>query len=162
MELREATIQDVPAMVRTVVLVAPEGLLGTEPPVDESARCEALSALIAGGGPGAAWVLYAGETMAGHLTLMPRPGGTLGLGMALRPEGRGQGGGRALVQRAVAHARADGVHKLELEVWPDNARAIALYASTGFVVEGLKRDHYRRRDGTLRSSLIMGLLLTDE
>jgi hypothetical protein len=40
-----------------------------------------------------------------------------------------------------------GAHKLWLETWTDNARAIAFYAAIGFEVEGLKRDHYRRRDG---------------
>jgi RimJ/RimL family protein N-acetyltransferase len=34
-----------------------------------------------------------------------------------------------------------------------------LYAKAGFEVEGLLRDHYRSRDGSLRSSLIMGLRL---
>ena len=57
------------------------------------------------------------------------------------------------------HARASGAHKIELEVWPDNEPAIALYASAGFVREGHRRDHYRRRDGSLRSSVLMGLLL---
>jgi [ribosomal protein S18]-alanine N-acetyltransferase len=33
-----------------------------------------------------------------------------------------------------------------VEVWTDNGRAIALYAAAGFEVEGLRRDHYRRRD----------------
>ncbi|MHB8693226.1 MAG: GNAT family N-acetyltransferase, partial [Solirubrobacteraceae bacterium] len=60
---------------------------------------------------------------------------------------------------AIAHGRAVGAHKLTLEVWPDNGRAIALYAKAGFEVEGLLRDHYRRRDGSLRSALIMGLRL---
>jgi putative acetyltransferase len=50
------------------------------------------------------------------------------------------------------------VHKVELEVWTDNARAIALYAGTGFHVEGVRREHYRRRDGSLRSTLLMALL----
>jgi L-amino acid N-acyltransferase YncA len=57
------------------------------------------------------------------------------------------------------HAHACGAHKVELEVWVDNARAIALYASAGFEVEGLRRDHYRRRDGQLRSALLMARLL---
>lgn len=51
------------------------------------------------------------------------------------------------------------LHKVELEVWPDNERAIALYASYGFEIEGLRREHYRRKDGSLRSSVLMGLLL---
>ena len=53
------------------------------------------------------------------------------------------------------HARSCGAHKISLEVWADNARAISLYAAAGFEVEGLRRDHYRRRDGRLRSTLIM-------
>lgn len=48
-----------------------------------------------------------------------------------------------------------------LEVWPDNERAIALYEAYGFEREGLRRDHYRRRDGTLRSSVLMARLLGD-
>ena len=51
------------------------------------------------------------------------------------------------------------MHKLELEVWPDNGPAISLYTRYGFEVEGLRRSHYRRRDGSLRSSLIMARLL---
>jgi CheY-like chemotaxis protein len=59
------------------------------------------------------------------------------------------------VEAMLEHARSCGAHKVELEVWPDNARAIALYVSAGFEVEGLRRDHYRRRDGSLRSALLM-------
>ena len=61
-------------------------------------------------------------------------------------------------ERSWSHPRActrDGAHKVELEVWPDNARAIALYLSAGFEIEGFRRDHYRRRDGTLRSAVLM-------
>ena len=53
------------------------------------------------------------------------------------------------------------MHKLELEVWPDNGPAISLYTRYGFEVEGLRRSHYRRRDGSLRSSLIMARLLPE-
>jgi putative acetyltransferase len=75
--------------------------------------------------------------------------------MAILPEFRGRGRGRMLLDRALAHARDCGGHKLALEVWPENGRAIALYARAGFEVEGLRRDHYRRLDGRLRSSLMM-------
>jgi ribosomal protein S18 acetylase RimI-like enzyme len=47
--------------------------------------------------------------------------------MAILPEARGRGGGRALLEAIIGHAVACGAHKLELEVWPDNAPAIALY-----------------------------------
>jgi hypothetical protein len=35
----------------------------------------------------------------------------------------------------------------------------ALSATAGLEVEGLKRDHYRRKDGSLRSALLMARLL---
>jgi ribosomal protein S18 acetylase RimI-like enzyme len=75
--------------------------------------------------------------------------------MAILAEARGQGGGRALLSAVQDHASATGAHKISLEVWTDNGRAIALYAAAGFEVEGLRRNHYRRRDGSLRSTLIM-------
>jgi putative acetyltransferase len=65
------------------------------------------------------------------------------------------------LEAILQHARASRAHKVELEVWIDNARAIALYASAGFEVEGLRRSHYRRRDGRLRSTLLMARLLED-
>ena len=67
--------------------------------------------------------------------------------------------GRCSTRRSQHLATRDDIHKLELEVWPDNGPAISLYARYGFEVEGLRRSHYRRRDGSLRSSLIMARLL---
>ena len=66
---------------------------------------------------------------------------------------------RKLLVAAVEHARESGA-KVELEVWPDNARAIALYASAGFEVEGVRRSHYRRRDGSLQLGAAHGAALT--
>ncbi|MCD2190395.1 GNAT family N-acetyltransferase [Actinomycetospora soli] len=154
MDVRRAVAQDAPAMAAVVAAVAPEDVLGAQPPVDVEARATAYADLVAGG-VGAAWVLVEDGTVVGSLSLTPRTRGVFGLGMAILPSGRGRGGGRALVDAALAWARAGEAHKVDLEVWPDNARAIALYAATGFVVEGLRDRHYRRADGTLRSSLIM-------
>jgi ribosomal protein S18 acetylase RimI-like enzyme len=64
-----------------------------------------------------------------------------------------------LLDALVEHARSLDSHKIELEVWTDNARAISLYATSGFEVEGLRRDHYRRKDGSLRSALVMARFL---
>lgn len=86
-----------------------------------------------------------------------KPRRVFSLAMAIRPDCRGRGGGRALLEAIMAYARSGGAHKVELEVWPDNARAISLYVNAGFAVEGLRRDHYRRRDGSLRSALLMVL-----
>ena len=57
---------------------------------------------------------------------------------------------------------AAGAHKLALEVWPDNAPALQLYRKTGFVEEGRKVRHYRRSNGELWDSTLMGLHLDQE
>ncbi len=146
-------------MALVIAEVAPEGSLGTEPPVDVDERAERFRALIEANGPAAVWVLEDAAKIVGNAAVHERVRGVLTLGMAIVPEARGRGGGRQLVQAAVDHARAAGAHKLDLEVWTDNARAISLYAAAGFEVEGLRREHYLRRDGRLRSTLLMALRL---
>ncbi len=66
-----------------------------------------------------------------------------------------------MLLEAAIDARPADVHKIELEVWPHNEAAIALYERLGFEREGLRRDHYRRRDGHLHSSVIMARLFPD-
>jgi putative acetyltransferase len=105
-------------------------------------------------------VIDDGGRIVGTLGLHPtHADGVVALGMSLLAEVRGRGWGRALLQAAIDHARGAQVHKIELEVWPDNERAIALYERFGFEVEGTRRDHYRRKDGSLRSAQLMALLL---
>jgi ribosomal protein S18 acetylase RimI-like enzyme len=153
--VRRAHVGDVSDVARVVAAVAPEGFLGAQPPVDLDERAERVRALLEPGDPAAVWVLDdEGETV-GYLAVQESVSGVLSLAMAILPPQRGQGGGRALLDTALDHARKTRAHKISLEVWTDNARAIALYAAAGFEVEGLRRDHYRRRDGTLRSTLIM-------
>lgn len=96
----------------------------------------------------------------GMLALHPRTTGVVSLGMWVLSRHRGRGGGRMLMEAALA-ARPPYVHKIELEVWPENEPAVGLYRSFGFEEEGLRRSHYRRRDGSLRSALIMGRLFLD-
>ena len=69
------------------------------------------------------------------------------LGMAVRSDFQSKGVGTALMKAMVD--LADGwlnVTRLELTVYTDNARAIALYKKFGFVVEGTHRA-YALRDG---------------
>jgi RimJ/RimL family protein N-acetyltransferase len=157
--VRNAKIEDVDAMALIIAAVAEEGLIGAEPPVDVGACAQRFRDTIEADGPGASWVLDDAGRVVGNAGVHERFTGVLSLGMAILPEARGQGGGRALLEVILRHAHASGAHKVELEVWIDNARAIALYASAGFEVEGLRRNHYRRRDGHLRSALLMARLL---
>ena len=156
-QVRRAGGQDVAAAVAVIAEVAPEGALGAEPPVDRERQAGALRSVLDAGGRAAVWVLDGDAgAVVGYAVARERIAGVVSLSMAVAPAARGRGGGRRLLDAVLAHAASTGAHKVDLEVWPDNGRAIALYASAGFVVEGLKRDHYRRRDGTLRSALLMG------
>lgn len=61
---------------------------------------------------------------------------------------------------ALAWARAQpDVHKVTLQVWPHNDRALALYRHAGFIVEGYRHRHWRRADGELWDVIEMGLLV---
>ena len=154
--VRRARAADVDAAARAVAAVAEEGFLGAQPPVDLDERAERFREVMERGDPAGLWVLEDDDgRVVGHAAVQESVPGVLSIGMAILPEARGKGGGRALVAAVQEHARAVNAHKISLEVWTDNARAISLYAAAGFEVEGLRRDHYRRRDGRLRSTLIM-------
>jgi RimJ/RimL family protein N-acetyltransferase len=102
-----------------------------------------------------------GPALIGNVDLRPtRIDGVHAIGMWILPGGRGKGGGRMLLEAAI-EARPPHVHKIELEVWPHNEAAIGLYERLGFEREGLRRDHYRRSDGKLHSSVIMARLFPE-
>jgi ribosomal protein S18 acetylase RimI-like enzyme len=64
-------------------------------------------------------------------------------GLAVDPARHRQGVGRTLIDAAVAEATRRGARKLSLRVLGGNAAARALYASCGFVVEGVLREEFR-------------------
>lgn len=71
---------------------------------------------------------------------------------------RGRGVGRALVERALEEAGANAVlAKVSLAVFADNAPALGLYRSVGFVEEGRRIGEVREADGTLRDDVLMAL-----
>ena len=80
------------------------------------------------------------------------------LGIALAPQARGRGLGRAAMALLEDEARAMGLRKLLLQVRTDNPVAIALYARAGYARVGVMRDHYD--DGArLHDVLVMEKLL---
>lgn len=58
------------------------------------------------------------------------------LSMWVAPSARGTGTGDALVDVVIAWARAEGFHRLVLDVADDNHHAVALYARKGFLPTG--------------------------
>ncbi len=137
MRVRRATAADAEAFVGVLATVAEEGRwIGTEPGFDVEERTARERRWIEEGG--ARWVLEDDDgTVIGNLGVHPTHArGVLSLGMAIVAPARGRGGGRMLMDTALRHLATTDAHKVELEVWPDNGRAISLYAGYGFEVEG--------------------------
>jgi putative acetyltransferase len=76
------------------------------------------------------------------------------LGLMVAEPFRRQGVGRRLLEEAVAWARASGITKLELHVFPWNQAALRLYESFGFEREGYRKAHYERDDGYVDAILM--------
>ncbi len=110
-----------------------------------------------------------GEELAGELSakriplIRLRHNAYLGLGVA--PNWQGVGVGRALMEAVIDWAKwtrevdPPGVLRLELCTISDNFRAIALYESLGFVLDGRRERKVRDPDGTFRDDLEMSLWL---
>ena len=102
------------------------------------------------------WKMFAGELEAGCFYVVHRDGKGLidgYAGMALtadeaevhtigvRPAAQGAGLGRKLLRQLISAA---GDRRLLLEVRTDNAAAIGLYASEGFITLGVRRRYYEQ------------------
>ncbi|NRF69719.1 GNAT family N-acetyltransferase [Aquincola sp. S2] len=82
----------------------------------------------------------------------------MGLGLAVASEAQGQGVGTALMQALCDWSDRWGqVLRMELNVFADNARAIALYTRFGFRQEGVHRA-YALRDGQYVDTVSMARL----
>lgn len=62
--------------------------------------------------------------------------------VAVFPECRGQGIGKALLHRVFALGRDEGLSFISLEVRPSNSSAIGLYEKLGFKTEGRRKNFY--------------------
>ena len=128
--------------------------IATEPPVDIDAWtkefAEAASNII---------LAVAGDELVGSLLIQRSRFGFGEIAMHVARDWRGRGVGSALVAAAIDKARADGLHKLSLDVFPHNEAGIALYRKFGFVEEGRRVQAYRRQSGEYLDAIFMGLLL---
>jgi ribosomal-protein-alanine N-acetyltransferase len=69
------------------------------------------------------------------------------LTLAVAPQKRGQGLGRALLQAAIVRAQEQGARTVFLEVGADNPSALALYAGLGFAKVGMRKAYYASPSG---------------
>jgi RimJ/RimL family protein N-acetyltransferase len=126
--------------------------IASEPPIDIEKRAASWRL------DGTLVALAAGEVV-GLLHVDESSFGFGEIGMLVAADWRGRGVGRALVAASIEWARARGLHKLTLSVFPHNEAAIALYRKFGFVQEGRRVKHIRRASGELWDVIDMGLLL---
>ncbi|MER5377607.1 GNAT family protein [Streptomyces sp. NPDC002553] len=74
------------------------------------------------------------------------------------PEGRGRGLGTEATRLIVGHAfERLGLHRVQLELYGDNARARRVYEKVGFTVEGVRREA-AFRGGKWVDEVLMALL----
>ena len=78
--------------------------------------------------------------------------------MGVLKEYRNQGLGSQLLEKTLAHAKTNGLEKVELEVYESNTAAVNLYIKFGFEVEG-KRIKSRKLDGCYDNIIQMGKFL---
>ncbi|QJU56485.1 GNAT family N-acetyltransferase [Sphingomonas sp. AP4-R1] len=74
--------------------------------------------------------------------------------LAVRPEARMRGIGRALVEAVADEARGRGALRLMLEMRDGNP-ALALYSAAGFGQIGRRRDYYRGRDRSVHDAITL-------
>lgn len=127
-----------------------------------SERIEASRGLLAGLGPNDHLMVAEVEGrvvgMAGLHVFEGRRRHSAGMGISVHRDFQGAGIGRALLETLLDIADNFLVlRRLELEAWPDNTRAIALYESLGFEREGIKRQ-YAIRGGGYVDAIIMARL----
>lgn len=154
-EVRGGRVEEARALVELYAAVAEErDGIASEPPIDLDARTTQFAASM-----DHTIVADAGGELVGLLHLEPSRHGFAELGMLVAREWRGRGVGSALLAAAIERARADGLHKLSLEVFPHNEAGVALYRKFGFAEEGRRVRQYRRSSGELWDSIVMGLPL---
>ncbi|WP_186188657.1 GNAT family N-acetyltransferase [Burkholderia gladioli] len=118
--------------------------------------------LVSGAGQGFALCAVIDGKVVGHLALFvhppPRSHGA-SFGIAVHDAYAGRGIGARLMQAMLDTADHElGLRRIELNVFADNTRAIALYERFGFVTEAFSRAH-AIRDGELADGLLMARLV---
>jgi ribosomal protein S18 acetylase RimI-like enzyme len=160
--IRPSRDADAPGLAALINAVAAEGELiaavpGEPDTIEQSSRL--VSIVLEGG---LSLTLEVDGIPAGHLMVQRRAGRHYAhvgeIAILVSNAERGAGLGRSLMEVAIGWARAVGLAKLSLRVFPDNGRAIALYRSLGFLDEGLVKGEVRMPSGD-RDMLLMGLTL---
>ena len=104
------------------------------------------------------YLVAAGETVLGYIGVHEIAGEAYIHNIAVLPEYRRAGIGRALLESACDGARERGCEFITLEVRQSNAPAIALYEKCGFVKAGVRKNFYSKpaEDGVIYTRYFRG------
>ncbi len=145
MTLREAAEADLPALARVHQLAFHPGWNAEElADVGSGPGVFGLLVEIDGAIPG----MILARTVAEEAEILT---------LAVDPDARRGGIGRALVAAAVALAGQRGALDIFLEVAIDNHPALRLYDQAGFAQAGLRRGYYERGNGLRVDAVVMRL-----
>jgi ribosomal protein S18 acetylase RimI-like enzyme len=75
------------------------------------------------------------------------------------PSKRRRGIAGALLGEAARWAEQHDVHKIAIDVFPENEAALGLLREHGFQEEGRLNRHYRRDDGDARDAVVLGRVI---
>ncbi|PAD21617.1 GNAT family N-acetyltransferase [Terribacillus saccharophilus] len=76
-------------------------------------------------------------------------------GIVIMKDYWGYGLGRQMLEMIIAWSEEQKIHKINLSVSASNKRAIRLYETYGFQIEGCLKDDKRLRDGEYHDTLLM-------
>lgn len=139
--LGTATDADIPELVEMLGLLFSQE---AEFNPDAARQTRALKMILSEPNLGQVYVARDGGRIVGMVsvleTVSTAEGGRAGLleDMVVRPEVRGQGIGKALLDHAIERSRADGLLRLTLLTDSDNVTARGLYAQAGFVFSPMR------------------------
>ena len=158
--LRDARVEDAEPLARLYAAVRAEGRWLVTPPNAISAPSEAffIAELIRSDESAVLVADADGQVIGNALVMSDRDVSSRHVGVlsiTVAEAWRDVGIGTALVAATQDWVRRRGLTRLALSVFPDNARAIAVYTRAGFVREGIRRRQYRQADGTYRDELLM-------
>jgi RimJ/RimL family protein N-acetyltransferase len=158
--LRHARPADAEPLARLYAAVRAEGRWLVTPPTAVSPPSEALfiGELIRADESGVLVAEASREIVGNALVMTDRDVSSRHVGVlsiTVADGWRDVGVGTALVAATQDWVRERGLTRLALSVFPDNARAIAVYTRAGFVREGIRRQQFRQADGTYRDELLM-------
>ena len=151
MRIRPATQDDAPALAGAHATAFDASW--TAPDIAALMRATGGFALLAEDEQGHAHGFILGRAIAGEAEILT---------LAVAPDARRSGLGRALVEALAKDAKELGARTLFLEVAADNDAAIALYKTAGFERAGLRQAYYARPGGPRMDALVLRRALNSQ